>query len=108
MRIYCTHSTHAVCVYRAPASGDQAALRRAWSGAYQPSSLPSHPAQVVKLLCGVRADPTPTYGGKNALGWANERGDDASAQLLIELHMVAEEEQRASFLALRALQALRI
>ena len=54
---------------------------------------------MVKLLCGVRADPTPTYGGQNALGWANERGDDASAQLLIELHMVAEEEQRASFLA---------
>ena len=63
-------------------------------------------AQVVKLLCGVRADPTPTYGGQNALGWANERGDDASAQLLIELHMAAEEEQRASFLALRALQGL--
>ena len=49
----------------------------------------------------MRADPTPTYGGQNALGWANERGDDASAQLLIELHMVAEEEQRASFLALQ-------
>ena len=61
---------------------------------------------MVKLLCGVRADPTPTYGGQNALGWANERGDDASAQLLTELHMVAEEEQRASFLALRALQVV--
>ena len=76
----------------------------------RPNKPPACPrlAQVVKLLCGVRADPTPTYGGQNALGWANERGDDASAQLLIELHMVAEEEQRASFLALRALQALRI
>ena len=30
------------------------------------------------------------YGGQNALGWANERADDASAQLLIELHMVAD------------------
>ena len=45
---------------------------------------------MVKLLCGVRADPTPTYGGQNALGWANERADDASAQLLIELHMVTD------------------
>ena len=57
-----------------------------------PTSRPAcpHLAQVVKLLCGVRADPTPTYGGQNALGWANERADDASAQLLIELHMVAD------------------
>ena len=57
---------------------------------YPPSRLPAPRAgaqanpnsnQVVKLLCGVRADPTPTYGGQNALGWANERADDASAQL---------------------------
>ena len=95
-----------VCIARQPRE-----LKKLCGGlGARPTSPPAcpHPAQVVKLLCGVRADPTPTYGGQNALGWANERGDDASAQLLIELHMVAEEEQRASFLALRALQALRI
>ena len=60
---------------------------RQWS---QP--LEGHPPALQWPSQGYGSAPQPAhrYGGQNALGWANERADDASAQLLIELHMVAD------------------